>query len=528
MISHGRHENESDETAFARAFFCLEVLVGVSAITIAPNALVRSHRFVFIRLSTRRDVRILSRDFHETADLANICDRHARAYAIFATAQSAVPVSACARPACVPPFPMQTPGGTSCRYDRYARPRLCPNANRQFHYKKTRLWPDLLSPSRVTRFPPWCSSLSLLTKKFVTLIEQADQGTIDLNRAAESLQVQKRRIYDITNVLEGIGLIEKKSKNNIQWKALSGSSIGDDANADVNGLRVRVLAELWGNYHVFFCFPVSLIFAGLTTRLTDLILSSHPDLLSFSSIIHHSLKPTQEDLRVMHDEERNLDQHITNMRKSMQVLLEDPAHKGNLYIAEDDIKAIPRFANETLVAVRAPRGTTLEVPDPNEGNGTESGGTETGGARYQIFLKSASGPVEVFLVSLNDDLETRPNRGGGDEAARRVPHESVQAKPERGIDPNARSTVKGEWDEPDRSGVLVGGRQTPNRGGTPGGTTQNGTPGVTRVLPPSCDPDYWFSDEAKEFGLGEMFVPGEGEPGGNQHEDDFDAEIGNF
>jgi|TARA_B100001142_G_scaffold242982_1_gene242128 sugar-specific transcriptional regulator TrmB len=33
--------------------------------------------------------------------------------------------------------------------------------------------------------------------------------------------VQKRRIYDITNVLEGIGLIEKKSKNNIRWKAVS-------------------------------------------------------------------------------------------------------------------------------------------------------------------------------------------------------------------------------------------------------------------------------------------------------------------
>ena len=38
-------------------------------------------------------------------------------------------------------------------------------------------------------------------------------------QAAESLNVkQKRRIYDITNVLEGIGLIEKKSKNSIQWK----------------------------------------------------------------------------------------------------------------------------------------------------------------------------------------------------------------------------------------------------------------------------------------------------------------------
>ena len=73
----------------------------------------------------------------------------------------------------------------------------------------------------------------------MTLIEQADEGTIDLNRAAESLQVQKRRIYDITNVLEGIGLIEKKSKNNIQWKALSSASTsGGGGDSDIGGLRV--------------------------------------------------------------------------------------------------------------------------------------------------------------------------------------------------------------------------------------------------------------------------------------------------
>jgi transcription factor E2F3 len=41
---------------------------------------------------------------------------------------------------------------------------------------------------------------------------------VDLNEAADSLGVPKRRIYDITNVLEGIGLIEKKSKSTIQWK----------------------------------------------------------------------------------------------------------------------------------------------------------------------------------------------------------------------------------------------------------------------------------------------------------------------
>lgn len=38
-------------------------------------------------------------------------------------------------------------------------------------------------------------------------------------QAADSLAVkQKRRIYDITNVLEGVGLIEKKNKNIIQWR----------------------------------------------------------------------------------------------------------------------------------------------------------------------------------------------------------------------------------------------------------------------------------------------------------------------
>jgi transcription factor E2F3 len=41
---------------------------------------------------------------------------------------------------------------------------------------------------------------------------------VDLNDAAVHLNVQKRRIYDITNVLEGIGLIEKTMKNKIKWK----------------------------------------------------------------------------------------------------------------------------------------------------------------------------------------------------------------------------------------------------------------------------------------------------------------------
>lgn len=70
---------------------------------------------------------------------------------------------------------------------------------------------------RSTRYD---TSLGLLTKKFVGLLQNSTDGVIDLNIASTKLDVQKRRIYDITNVLEGIGILEKKSKNNIRWKCV--------------------------------------------------------------------------------------------------------------------------------------------------------------------------------------------------------------------------------------------------------------------------------------------------------------------
>jgi hypothetical protein len=50
-----------------------------------------------------------------------------------------------------------------------------------------------------------------------------------LNEASAQLSVQKRRIYDITNVLEGIGLIEKRSKNMIAWLGAEKAAQGMEA-----------------------------------------------------------------------------------------------------------------------------------------------------------------------------------------------------------------------------------------------------------------------------------------------------------
>jgi predicted transcriptional regulator len=65
--------------------------------------------------------------------------------------------------------------------------------------------------------------------------------TFGSSQAADVLHVnQKRRIYDITNVLEGIGLIEKKNKNCIQWKGAVAGSNTSEATAKVEQLKEEV------------------------------------------------------------------------------------------------------------------------------------------------------------------------------------------------------------------------------------------------------------------------------------------------
>ncbi|NWI88034.1 E2F6 factor, partial [Pitta sordida] len=67
------------------------------------------------------------------------------------------------------------------------------------------------------RRPRFDASLVLLTRRFMALLKKAPDGVLDLNEVATTLGVRKRRVYDITNVLDGIHLIKKRSKNLIQW-----------------------------------------------------------------------------------------------------------------------------------------------------------------------------------------------------------------------------------------------------------------------------------------------------------------------
>ena len=61
------------------------------------------------------------------------------------------------------------------------------------------------------------NSLGQLTKNFINYIKTTGKKSININDLVNELQVKKRRIYDITNVLQGIGYLQKSGKNEIIW-----------------------------------------------------------------------------------------------------------------------------------------------------------------------------------------------------------------------------------------------------------------------------------------------------------------------
>ncbi|KAI5627918.1 transcription factor E2F5 isoform 1 [Silurus asotus] len=182
-------------------------------------------------------------------------------------------------------------------------------------------------------------SLGLLAIKFVTLLQETKDGILDLKVAAECLAVrQKRRIYDITNVLEGIGLIEKKTKNTIQWKGESSGCQPQEILEQVELLKAQI-AEL-------------------------------------------------------ERQERELDVQRACLQQSVKHLQEEPnISRYPLstvnYVTHEDICDV--FSGDTLLAVMAPAGTQLEVPVPEV--------FQNGQKRYQVNLRSQSTPIQVLLIN---------------------------------------------------------------------------------------------------------------------------------
>jgi len=220
------------------------------------------------------------------------------------------------------------------------------------------------------------SSLGLLTKNFVKILKNTTTPTLDLNEAVKELGVQKRRIYDITNVLEGIGLLKKESKNHVSWNHKPTGSLAAPAPPGSKATGNVKLDEL--------------------TRA----------------------------LEELQKEDEDLDRHLATLTEQSKqfseakVEAEDDSKKSGskMYIRYSDITNLEMYGDDTIIGIKAPVGTNLEVPDPDRG-------VSSGGRRYQMYLNAASAQkdsstpderINVYLIRplvLPGDDDTKDEDG---------------------------------------------------------------------------------------------------------------------
>jgi len=214
------------------------------------------------------------------------------------------------------------------------------------------------------------SSLGLLTKKFVALLRESSTNALDLNMAASELGVQKRRIYDITNVLEGICLIEKTNKNQVSWNENPPSTFL------VNNEKGTGAAPLTD--------PPRLHKTATTTNNSA----------SMERLSRHNAELGEEEAR--------LDHYLQQLHRQKSLYYEDAL----CFVRFSDIS--PFYRSDTVIGIRAPSGTSLEVPDPEQGMPQHR-------RRFEIYLtspkvppgkqqqqqqdgNSSSNPINVYLV----------------------------------------------------------------------------------------------------------------------------------
>lgn len=178
------------------------------------------------------------------------------------------------------------------------------------------------------------TSLGLLTKRFVTMLRGSPDGVVDLNTACDVMGVQKRRIYDITNVLEGVKLIQKESKNKIRW--VGGGEVTE-----------KILTQR----------------TGLRGEVSELQLQEH-----------------------------RLDTMIRNAQLQLKMLTADNENKRLAYVTYRDIRTVTEFEDQTIVAIKAPPETKLEVPHPDQA--------------LQMWLKSSGGEINVYLCPEDNSSST--------------------------------------------------------------------------------------------------------------------------
>ena len=202
------------------------------------------------------------------------------------------------------------------------------------------------------------NSLGELTKNFIDCVKSKGLELININEIVKKLKVKKRRIYDITNVLEGIGYIKKLGKNQIKW------------------IKTDFLNE-------------------------NIILNYNNE---DSNKINKFLELQKEN--------EKLDLFIKEINLEFEKLNEKPETKNYAYVTYDDLKNLADNNNNKMIAIKAPIDTSIEIIDnKNIENVKENIGNvfnddkeilDNFKKENQIFMESKNGEISVYVIFNNE------------------------------------------------------------------------------------------------------------------------------
>jgi hypothetical protein len=207
----------------------------------------------------------------------------------------------------------------------------------------------------------------------------------------------------LQNVLEGIGLLVKRGKNHVSWNENPPETAVEAITQDLEG--------------------------GKADSDSDGI-PSPPKLKPTTTVKNSSeYEEMKKKLEKLKEEERQVDKYLEYLKEQAAVyngrqppssdqLAYLPPGVPNIpeqmYVTFEDITNMPAFKSETVIGIRAPTGTSLEVPDPDQG-------MKPGERRFEMYLSSKGTehpgmhgssaekgePINVYLVQPRADQQNR-------------------------------------------------------------------------------------------------------------------------
>lgn len=72
------------------------------------------------------------------------------------------------------------------------------------------------------------------------------------------------------------------------------------------------------------------------------------------------------EVAALEEEESKLDKLLESATVQLKHLTEDSENNGLAYVTYHDIRKVEPFSKDTVIAIKAPAETRLEVPDPRE------------------------------------------------------------------------------------------------------------------------------------------------------------------